>query len=77
MQILVSTLPYAQIALAVILTALILLQQRGAGVGGAFGGGDGFGYNTRRGAEKIIFNTSIALAVLFVLSTILSLIINK
>ncbi|MDO8492751.1 MAG: preprotein translocase subunit SecG [bacterium] len=76
MQFLVSILPYAQIVLAVLLVGGILLQQRGAGMGGAFGGGDGFGYNTRRGAEKIFFQASILIALLFVLSTVLNLIIK-
>lgn len=62
--------------LAILLVALILLQQRGAGAGGALGGGDGFGYNTRRGAEKFIFYFSIIVSILFVASAILSLIIK-
>jgi protein translocase SecG subunit len=76
MQSLVSILPYVQIVLAVILMGGILLQQRGAGMGGAFGGGDGFGYNTRRGAEKIFFQISLLVAILFVLSAVLTLIIK-
>lgn len=75
MQSLVSVLPYVQMTLAVLLTAGILLQSRGASLGGAFGSDNSFGYNSRRGAEKIIFQASIVCAVLFVISTILSLII--
>lgn len=76
MQTLNTILPYVQIILAVLLSALVLLQQRGAGVGGALGGGDGFGYNTRRGGEKVIFYACIAIALLFVASALLSLIIK-
>lgn len=54
----------AQIVLAVLLTVLVLLQQRGSGLGAAFGG-DGGVQQTRRGPEKIIFNATIVVAVLF------------
>lgn len=58
---------YLQIAqgiLAIILITAILLQQRGSGLGSAFGG-DSAVYRTKRGAEKIIFYGTIAVAVLF------------
>lgn len=76
MQVVSIVLPYIQIALSVLLASFILLQQRGASLGGAFGGGDGFGYNTRRGAEKILFNATIVVAVFFVASTLIALIIK-
>lgn len=69
-------LPYIQIGLSILLIAGILLQERGAGLGGAFGGGDGFGYNSRRGAEKIIFQATIVIGILFGLSALLALIIK-
>ncbi|MBI5816988.1 MAG: preprotein translocase subunit SecG [Candidatus Yonathbacteria bacterium] len=69
MDFLVNILPWVQIALSVLLIATILLQQTGAGVGGAFGGSDGSINYTRRGFEKILFRSSIVLAILFVLST--------
>lgn len=53
-----------QIILAVLLIALILMQQRGAALGGAFGGGNEF-YGTKRGAEKAIFTATIVVAILF------------
>lgn len=53
-----------QIVLAALLIIAILLQQRGAGLSGAFGG-EGSVYSTRRGAEKIIFIATIIIAVLF------------
>ncbi len=53
-----------QIILAVFLIITILLQQRGAGLSGAFGG-EGTAYSTRRGAEKIIFVSTIVIAILF------------
>lgn len=52
----------------------ILLQQRGAGLGAAFGG-DGEVYRTRRGAEKLFFNSTIALAVIFFALGVIRLVI--
>jgi protein translocase SecG subunit len=47
---------------------LILAQNRGEGLSGAaFGGGGGGGfYGTKRGAEKVMANATIVLAILFV-----------
>lgn len=53
-----------QTILAVLLIAAILIQQRGAGLSGTFGG-EGSVYSTRRGIEKIIFIATIVLAILF------------
>ena len=53
-----------QLVLAALLIITILLQQRGAGLSGTFGG-EGNVYSTRRGIEKIIFVATIVLAVLF------------
>jgi preprotein translocase subunit SecG len=75
MDILANILPIAQIVVSVILIVAILLQQRGGGLGGAFGGA-GTSYHTKRGFEKIIFTTTIIFAVLFVLLSIASLLIK-
>jgi len=66
-------LPFVQIALAILLIAAILLQQRGSSLGGAFGG-DNFSsaFHKRRGAELFLFKFSIAISVLFVISALLS-----
>jgi protein translocase SecG subunit len=66
MQIITSILPFVQIVLAVLLIASILLQARGSSVGGAFGGGDaGTTFYTRRGGEKMLFNATFVLGILF------------
>lgn len=64
---LAGSIPYIQIVLSLLLIGGVLLQQTDAGLGSAFGGGDGFssGHHTKRGAEKIIFNTTIVVAILF------------
>lgn len=71
---LLPALPYAQVVLAVLLTASILLQQRGSSLGGAFGG-DNFSsaFHKRRGAELFLFKFSIVTSVLFVLATFLNI----
>ncbi|MEK7065930.1 MAG: preprotein translocase subunit SecG [Patescibacteria group bacterium] len=71
-----SILPYAQIALSFLLIAVILLQQTGAGIGGAFGGADSVsGFHTRRGAEKALFYATIVIAILFAFSAFGALVI--
>lgn len=76
MDIVSTVLPYVQIILSILLTAAILLQQRGSSMGGAFGG-DNFSaaYHTRRGAELFLYRFSIVVAILFVASAFLSLVI--
>jgi preprotein translocase subunit SecG len=64
---LLAAFPYLEIVLAVLLILGIVLQQRGATLGGAFGG-DNFSstFYKRRGAEKFLFSATIVVAVLFV-----------
>ena len=71
MEALVSALPYAEIILGIFLIAGVVLQQRGASLGGAFGG-DNFAstFYKRRGAEKFLFNATILIAVLLVFAAI-------
>lgn len=52
------------IVVAILLIITILLQQRGSGLGAAFGG-EGNVYMAKRGAEKMIFYASIVLSILF------------
>lgn len=71
METLKAILPYIEITLSLLLIIGIVLQQRGAGLGGAFGG-DNFAstFYKRRGAEKFLFNATIVIALLFVASAI-------
>ena len=73
MEALVSALPYAEIVLGVLLIVGIVLQQRGATLGGAFGG-DNFAstFYKRRGAEKFLFNATIVVAALLVLAAVVN-----
>ncbi len=76
MESLVTILPWGQIILSIMLTATILLQQTGVGVGGAMGGSDDSIHYTRRGMEKVLFYLSIILAILFALSAFVMLLIR-
>jgi preprotein translocase subunit SecG len=57
-------LSVALVVVGGLLTACILLQQRGSGLGAAFGG-EGNVYRTKRGLERTLFYVTIALACLF------------
>ena len=59
-----SWLQITQIVISILLIIVILLQNRGAGLGSAFGGTGGV-YLTKRGLEKKLFAATIVLAVLF------------
>lgn len=56
----------SQIIVSLLLVLAILLQNRGAGLGGVFGGSGGV-YLTKRGVEKKLFIATIVLAVIFIL----------
>ena len=56
---------------ALFLIILVLVQNRGTSLGASFGGDSNF-YRSKRGAERLIFNITILLGVLFVLSVLLS-----
>jgi preprotein translocase subunit SecG len=62
----------AQIVLAVALISVILLQVRGGGLGGIFGQPDSV-YRTKRGVEKTLFQLTIALVVLFIILSVVTL----
>ena len=65
-----------EIIISILLIGSILMQQRGAGLSGAFGGSMG-GYHTRRGFEKFLTSFSVALSVLFFILAIASLLLSK
>ncbi len=61
--------------LGVLITVLILLQGKGAGLGSAWGGGGEF-YHTRRGIEKVVFRLLIVLVILFTIVSIANLFVG-
>ncbi|MBI2855815.1 MAG: preprotein translocase subunit SecG [Chloroflexi bacterium] len=60
----------AQILVAILLVAVILIQVRGQGSG--FFGSAQASFRTRRGVEKTLFQFTIALAAVFTLLAIVS-----
>jgi preprotein translocase subunit SecG len=55
------------IIISIALVTAILMQNRSAGLGAAFGGSTE-GFHVRRGGEKRLFQATIVLAVLFLLT---------
>lgn len=78
METLVSALPYAEIVLSILLIIGIVLQQRGAAIGGAFGG-DNFAstFYKRRGAERFLFIATICIASTLVLAAIANFLLAR
>ncbi|MEK7085058.1 MAG: preprotein translocase subunit SecG [Patescibacteria group bacterium] len=72
---LARALPFVQIGVSVLLIAAILLQQRGSGLSGVFGG-EGNVYRTKRGFERTLFISTIVLGALFLLSAFLALLVK-
>lgn len=62
-----------QIIISVLLILAILIQNRGTGLGSAFGG-QGNIYRTKRGAEKFLHIATIVLAVIFMATAFLNII---
>ena len=61
-----------QIILGVLLILIIIIQQKGSGLGSAFGADMGF-YRSKRGAEKLLFYGTIILSAIFILSSLIGL----
>jgi preprotein translocase subunit SecG len=65
-----------QLIVSVALTFSILLQSRGSGLGGTFGG-DSAVYRSRRGIERRLWQFTIVLIVLFVLFSLASYVFTQ
>jgi len=69
-------LPYIQVILAVLLVAGVLIQRSDGNLGAGFGGDGSFGTRfSRRGLEKMTFNATLVVAVLFVISVLIPLVL--
>lgn len=69
-----SILQFVTLGSGILMIICILLQQRGASLGAGFGS-SGELYTTRRGLDKSLFDATIILAVVFVLSILIALIL--
>lgn len=69
-----SILQITTVTSAILMILAILLQQRGASLGAGFGS-SGELFTTRRGIDKNLYEVTIVLAVIFVLSILAGLIL--
>jgi len=73
--IVILALQIVQIILSVAMITVILLQGNNSSVGSVFGGSGGFS-RTRRGAEKVLYQSTIGLAIAFFLVSILIVVLG-
>jgi preprotein translocase subunit SecG len=69
-----SVLQIITVVSAILSILTILLQQRGASLGAGFGS-SGELFTTRRGIDKSLYEATIVLSVIFVLSILVGLIL--
>lgn len=67
-----TALNLVTIIAAIVLIAIILLQKRETSISGAFGGNSDSIQRTRRGFDKTLFDSTIVVAVLFLIFCVLS-----
>ncbi|ACZ38685.1 preprotein translocase subunit SecG [Sphaerobacter thermophilus] len=67
-----TALYLATILVSIVLMLVILLQSKGSGFSGAFGGDPSSIYRTRRGLERTLFQFTIGVAAVYVLLAIVS-----
>lgn len=69
-----SILQIVTVGSAILMVLAVLLQQRGASLGAGFGS-SGELYTTRRGLDKNLYEATIVLAVIFILSILVGLLL--
>ncbi len=69
-------LDVALIITSIALIASVILQSKGAGLGGLTGADTGGVFTARRGVEKLLFRVTIGLSFLFFILAILTVIIT-
>ncbi len=68
-------LDIALIITSIALIASVILQSKGAGLGGLTGGDMGGVFTARRGVEKLLFRVTIGLSILFFVLATLTVIV--
>lgn len=71
---LTNILTIIQVVLAVVLIGTIIIQQKGAGLGEAFGGSNTM-FSTRRGIDLMLHRVTIVISILFFTTAILLLVV--
>lgn len=69
-----NILTIIQVILAVLLIGAIMIQQKGGGLGEAFGGSNTM-FSTRRGIDLTLHRATIVIATLFFLTALLLLVV--
>ncbi|MBS1250052.1 MAG: putative protein-export membrane protein SecG [Chloroflexi bacterium] len=64
------------IIVSVALIASVILQSKGAGLGGLTGADTGSVFTARRGVEKTLFRVTIGLSILFFILAITTVIVS-
>ena len=72
----ITYLDYALIIISVLLIASVIIQSKGAGLGGLTGADAGSVFTARRGIERTLFWVTIVLSVVFFALVITLLIIS-
>jgi preprotein translocase subunit SecG len=60
------------ILVSIVLMIVILTQSKGSGFSGAFGGDSSSIYRTRRGVEKVLYQLTIGIAIVFIVVALLA-----
>lgn len=71
-----TALNVIQIIVCIALILVITLQVKGGGLGGIFGQSDSV-YRTKRGLERRLFQGTIVLVVVFIITSIVSLLVSQ
>lgn len=62
---------------SIALIASVILQSKGAGLGGLTGADTGSVFTARRGVERVLFRVTIALSILFFILAIVAILIGR
>ncbi len=63
-----------QVVLAIIMIVVILVQQKGSGLGAAFGGSSN-SFSTKRGIDKVLHQVTIVVVIIFFIVSIANLMV--
>ncbi len=70
-------LDIAMIIVSIALIACVILQSKGAGLGGLTGADSGGFFSARRGIEKTLFRVTIVISVLFFILSVATVLITS
>jgi preprotein translocase subunit SecG len=73
----INLLNIALIITSIALIISVILQSKGAGLGGLTGADTGGIFTARRGIEKILFRVTIVLGVIFFLLAIMTVMVTR